>query len=124
VPPPVELAAAQQAKLAAQMLSPAIDELRNDIREIRGSQRKEFLFLLSALVAGFLVLAGLSINVYNRTNDRLASDVTRLETAIEKQSDRIAKQNEQMATMNAMLSRIDQRLEDLLHPPQMPPRRP
>jgi hypothetical protein len=105
----------EQAQQAALLLQPSLDELRKDLREIRGHGRTEFWFMLTGFVGGFIILAGMVIGAYHWISDDLVRTTTRLEIRLDKQAD-------QLQTINSTLSRVDQKLEDLTNPPAPLPR--
>lgn len=99
--------AANQARLAADLLGPTLEELRKDIREVRAHHRTEFIILLTAFAAAFLVLAGMSIGAYRWARDDALADATRISGLIDKVESR------QGATNDTMI-RVETKLEDLL----------
>jgi hypothetical protein len=115
--PPTPIPGMEQAHQAALLLQPSLDELRKDIREIRGHGRTEFWFMLTGFVGGFIILAGMVIGAYRWISDDLVRTTTRLEIRLDKQAD-------QLQTINSTLSRVDQKLQDLTKPPTPLPRRP
>lgn len=117
--PPLALAGQAQARLAAELLAPTLDELRKDIREVRSHHRTEFIIVISALATGFLVLAGMSIGAYRWAHDDAAGESTRLSTRVD------TMEHSQMVTQETLV-RVDTKLEDLLAripPLATPPRR-
>src|ERR1700746_3108815 len=53
--PPTPIPGREQAHQAALLLQPSLDELRKDIREIRGHGRTEFWLMFTGFAAGFIL---------------------------------------------------------------------
>jgi len=106
-PPPRAHPGVEQARLAAQLLGPAIVDLREEIREARKNHRTEFIILISAFAAGFLVLAGMAIEAYRWSHDDMIAEIARINTRL----DRVEQQ--QSASQDTLV-RADTKLEDLL----------
>jgi hypothetical protein len=81
--------------------------LRKDIREVRSHHRTEFIILLTAFAAAFLILAGMSIGAYRWAREDTTADITGVNGRLDKIESR-------QAPMNDTLIRVDTKLEDLL----------
>lgn len=115
------------ARQAAELLDPQLDELRADVREVRGSLDKNTWRLLYVFGSGFLALGGLLIGGYFRLSNTIATDLDRAASQLEARLDRqeVAqdKEADQIQKINQALARIEQKLDDLTRPPSPLPRR-
>lgn len=73
-----------------------VQEIKDDIRDIKKEQKTDFKIIAGMVIAGFLILAGMLIAGYFRIDDR----VTKLEDRVN--------------GLSTTLVRIDTKLEDLL----------
>ena len=79
-------------------LESSITEIRGEIREIKANRHSDFVYLITAFAAGFVLLAGLVATSYFRLDDKIER-------------------------LNAVSIRVDTKLEDLLQriPPVVAP---
>lgn len=108
LPPPARLhPAADQARLAAQLLEPAIGDLRKEIQKIRDDHQRHLLIVLSAFAAGFIALGTMTIGAYRWSHDDLAMASVDLGKRADRLDDKVEKED-------ATLVRVQTQLEDLL----------
>ena len=98
VPPPDIAAGTGQLRLIVQ-------ELKDDIRDIKSHRHSDFVFHITVLAAGFLILAGMLIFGYFKLDDR------------------ITKSDDKINNLITAVTRSDTKLEDLLQriPPAQTP---
>lgn len=94
VPPPDIAAGAGQLRLI-------VGELKDDIRDIKSHRHSDFVFHVTVLAGGFLLLAGMLIFGYFRLDDR------------------ITKSDDKINSLTNQVTRTNTQLEDLLE--RIPP---
>jgi hypothetical protein len=118
-PPPVSAETAQTGILVRAIEAALVEPLKR-ISELRSDNRTDQKWMLTAFAAGFLLLAGMMITGYHWLDERIIAQSTRLE-------DRLGKTDDRVNSLGSLLTRVDQKLQDLLDriPPQptAPPRR-
>jgi hypothetical protein len=110
-PPPFPGAA--QTGMLVRALEDALVDPRKDITNLQTSTRTDFWRLLCSFAAGFVLLATMLVVGYHWLDDRIIVQSARLE-------DRIAKTDDRVNSLGSLLTRVDQKLQDLLDriPPQ------
>lgn len=79
-------AATAQARVVVEAVNDSISELKQDVREIKGYRFTDLVLHISALAAGFVLLAGMMIAAYFKLEDKisaLSTKSTRIETKLE-----------------------------------------
>lgn len=77
---------AAHARLLIDAIKESVADLRSDVKDIKDHRHSDFRWYISIFGGGFLVLAGLSLVLYSRMDDRvqaLSTTLTRVETKLE-----------------------------------------
>src|SRR6266481_4110135 len=69
--PPDLSASAGQARLVMKALEDSINEIKSEIKEVKSHRHSDFVYLVTAFAAGFLLLAGTIITAYFRLDDKI-----------------------------------------------------
>ena len=107
-----------QTRALVRALEHALRDFREDLVEVKTRAHTDFFRTLWVFGVGFVLLAGMVIEAYRWAADDLRLASTRLENRIDKVDDRVV-------TTGNTLTRVDQKLQDLLdRVPATPTRRP
>lgn len=122
MPPHINPAAAQTGQVVRAVqdaVRQGLSDIKADLTKIETRSHTDYHRLLYIFGAGFLALAAMTIEAYRWGHEDLIAASSKVETRIEKTDDRVV-------SMGNSLSRIDQKLQDLLEripPVQTPPPR-
>jgi hypothetical protein len=85
VPPP-DVAGSGQTRLLISAIEGALKDLKDDVKDIKSHRHSDFVFHISLLGAGFILLAGMLIAGYFKLDDRISKiedASTRIDTKLE-----------------------------------------
>lgn len=96
-----------QTRALIRALENSLHDFRGDLTEIKTRAHTDFFRMVWVFGAGFVLLGGMIIQAYRWGHDDLIAAVTRLEGRIDKADDR-------GVTAGNTLSKVDQKLDDLI----------
>ncbi len=83
---PTDVANAGQTRLLVDAIKEAVAELKSDVKDVKDYRHSDFKWYICTFGAGFVALAGLSLYLYSRIEDRLSAlstAVTKVEIRLE-----------------------------------------
>ena len=81
-----EIAGAAQARILIDAVKESVSELRSDVKDLKDYRHTDFRWYVTIFGSGFLILAGLTLLVYLRLEDKiqaLSTMLTRFEAKME-----------------------------------------
>ena len=106
----------QMVRALEAAVAAGLGSLKGDVERLERIGHTNFLRILMAFAAGFLILAGMTIESYRWSREDLAAAQNAIKSSLDKQAAQIDR-------TKISVARVEQKLDDLTHPLSPLPRR-